>query len=79
MQSYFPIRIILSLVLVSAACNRFNDEGKKWFYVHLILTSNGLECGSNGVEPNRSWLVDTFPLRRGTDAFGGGATAKDIN
>lgn len=44
-----------------------------------ILTSNGLECWSNGVEPNRSWFVDTFPLRRGTVAFGGGATENGTN
>lgn len=42
----------------------------------FILTSKGLECASNGVEPNRSWFVVTFPLRRGIDAFGGGATAR---
>lgn len=40
----------------------------------IILTSKGLECASNGVEPNRSWFVVAFPLRRGIDAFGGGAT-----
>lgn len=40
----------------------------------ITLTSKGLECASNGVEPNRSWFVVTFPLRRGIDAFGGGAT-----
>lgn len=41
------------------------------------LTSNGLgwSGASNGVEPNRSWLADVlFPLRRGIEAFGGGAT-----
>lgn len=40
----------------------------------FILTSKGLECESNGVEPNKSWFVVTLPLRRGIDAFGGGAT-----
>lgn len=50
----------------------------------LILTSNGLGCNgaSNGVDPNRSWLPLVVPLawplveRRGTAAFGGGATVE---